>query len=446
MTSSNRLAVYREMRIVCVILMPLLLFGCGGFPVSPKRAYDKCPFEGGEITQMVVSANQPWKDTGIVVDTGDKLFFDAQGTWAFGLGYSCSAAGRTGGVYFSIMPDLAAGALIGRIGEATPFLVGTQRYKIVETPGVLFLCINEKPSVYFDNSGCIDVTISHRKVGLSANSPKTATQPPVPPPPGVSLRSASKTRIVAAGISTYSDSGISKVDYAASDAQAFAAFAQQAGVPVENITTLVGGDATRSKIIEAVDKLRMATMDKSETAMFYFSGHGAPLVKDGRIYSSVVVPYDASEQNLGATGIDLDWLRERLGDLPGNSIVILDACFTGKEGRSIMAKNLRGLAIVPKSTDIVPPPGANTWWLTATSGDNFANDLPRESHGLFTYYLLKALSGEQGVDTDQDGLITIKEAFTWTKEKVQSVSAKSLGRLQVPELMGSGDTALTMPR
>lgn len=84
--------------------------------------------------------------------------------------------------------------------------------------------------------------------------------------------------------------------------------------------------------------------------------------------------------------------------------------------------------------------------MTATSGDNFANDFPKENHGLFTYYFLKALNGEKGVDANEDGLISMKEAFSWTKEEVQAVSAKSLGRLQVPELIGEGDTILTIPR
>ena len=111
-----------------------------------------------------------------------------------------------------------------------------------------------------------------------------------------------------------------------------------------------------------------------------------------------------------------------------------------------MASNLRGIAVVSTMSTITASPPANTWWLTATSGDNFANDLPKESHGLFTYYLLKALRGEQGVDADENGLITVKEAFTWTKEKVTSISAKSLGRLQVPELSGGRDMVLVIPK
>ena len=60
-------------------------------------------------------------------------------------------------------------------------------------------------------------------------------------------------------------------------------------------------------------------------------------------------------------------------------------------------------------------------------------------------HLLKALAGEEGVDTNEDGLISITEAFAWTKENVTNVSAKSLGRRQVPELIGTGDSILTIP-
>ena len=71
---------------------------------------------------------------------------------------------------------------------------------------------------------------------------------------------------------------------------------------------------------------------------------------------------------------------------------------------------------------MAPKPTKNNWWITATSGDNFANDFPKENHGI----------------------ISVKEAFNWTKKEVSAVSAKSLGRLQVPELIGKGDTVLTI--
>ena len=111
-----------------------------------------------------------------------------------------------------------------------------------------------------------------------------------------------------------------------------------------------------------------------------------------------------------------------------------------------MAKNFKGITVVPKDFSVAPKSTKNSWWITATSGDNFANDFSKEKQGLFTHYFLKALNGEKGVDTNEDGLISLREAFAWTKNEVCAVSAKSLGRLQVPELIGQGDTILTIPQ
>jgi uncharacterized caspase-like protein len=69
----------------------------------------------------------------------------------------------------------------------------------------------------------------------------------------------------------------------------------------------------------------MATTEKSVTAIFYFSGHGAPIVKNGKIVDSALVPYDARENSLEYTGIKISTLHEMLSDVRGNWIVILDA-------------------------------------------------------------------------------------------------------------------------
>lgn len=261
----------------------------------------------------------------------------------------------------------------------------------------------------------------------------------------VMWRAPGKTRVVAVGIGKFGDTTIPKVDYASSDAQYFASFAKSAGIPQANITYLADEQATRNDITDSILKMKMATSETSETAIFYFSGHGAPVVKDGKVTDAVLVPYDAKESSLEFTGIRMSTLQNMLSDVRGNWIVILDACFSGKEGRSLMVKNVKGVAIVPKGFNAVSDSKQNSWWVTATSGDNFANDFPKVKRGLFTYYLLRALSGEKGVDINEDGLISLQEAFTWTKTEVQGVSAKSLGRLQVPELTGQGDIFLTMP-
>ena len=265
-------------------------------------------------------------------------------------------------------------------------------------------------------------------------------------PTQVSWRAPRKTRILSVGVGDFKDTAIPQIDYAESDARGFASLAKSSGIPEENIIHLTNKDAYRNAVTNALIKLKTATTDRSETAIFYFSGHGAPIVKNGKIVDAALVPYDARENSLEYTGIKISTLRELLSDTRGNWIVILDACFSGREGRSLMTKNIKGICVVPKDFTVAPKSTKNNWWITATSGDNFANDFLKENHGLFTYYFLKALNGEKSVDANEDGLISVKEAFNWTKKKVSAVSAKSLGRLQVPELIGKGDTILTIPR
>ncbi len=262
----------------------------------------------------------------------------------------------------------------------------------------------------------------------------------------VTWRAPKNVRILSVGIGSFKDSQIPQVKHARFDGQLFASFVKSSGVPEENINCLTNEDAYRSDITDALMKLKIATTEKSETAIFYFSGHGAPIVRDGKIVDSALVPYDARENSMEYTGIKVSTLHEMLSDVRGNWIIILDACFSGKEGRSLMVKNVKAISVVPKDFNVISKSGANTWWITATSGNNFANDFPKENSGLFTYYFLKALNAEGGVDSNRDGLISMQEAFNWTKKEVQAVSAKSLGRLQVPELIGEGDTILTIPR
>jgi len=262
----------------------------------------------------------------------------------------------------------------------------------------------------------------------------------------VSWRSPRNARLLVVGVGIFQDGSIQKLKNAAVDASNYSALILGSGVPNQNIIELFNEKATRSNITDAIVKIKMATTKRAETAIIYFSGHGAPIVKNGKIVDAVLVPYDARENSLEYTGIKLSTLREMLSDVRGNWIVILDACFSGKEGRSLMAKNVKAIVPVPKNFSVAPKPKRNTWWITATSGDNFANDFPKENSGLFTHYFLRALNGERGVDINEDGLISLAEVFKWTKKEVKAVSAKSLGRLQVPELIGKGDTILTIPR
>lgn len=172
-------------------------------------------------------------------------------------------------------------------------------------------------------------------------------------PAQVLWRAPRKTRVLSVGVGDFKDTAIPSIDYAETDARDFAFLAKSSGIPEENISHFTNEDAYRNDITDALMKLKVATTERSETAIFYFSGHGAPIVKNAKIIDAALVPYDAREDSLEYTGIRISTLREMLSDTRGNWIVILDACFSGKEGRSLMAKNVKGIAVVPKKFNIV---------------------------------------------------------------------------------------------
>jgi uncharacterized caspase-like protein len=65
-----------------------------------------------------------------------------------------------------------------------------------------------------------------------------------------------------------------------------------------------------------------------------------------------------------------------------------------------------------------------------------SNIYAETKHGLFTYFLLRALKGE--ADADDDSWISVKEIFEYVKSHVTRVSRK-MGAEQTPVIMPSLD-------
>jgi hypothetical protein len=109
-----------------------------------------------------VDARQAWTDTGITVNAGDRVVFNASGQIAFG-----ASAGQTAdpngnaAVRRATYPDptVPAGALIGKIGNSAPFAIGMQTQPLgMPASGRLMLGVNDNE--LGDNSGFYTVTIT----------------------------------------------------------------------------------------------------------------------------------------------------------------------------------------------------------------------------------------------------------------------------------------------
>ena len=152
----------------------------------------------------------------------------------------------------------------------------------------------------------------------------------------------------------------------------------------------------------------------------YFSGHGSPDAKSGDAY---LVPWDDDAMFLKSTAYPLKSLYASLGKLKAKRVLVaLDSCFSGAGGRSVLAEGARPL--VTRTEEVAAPAGVTV--LSAASGDEITAMIKDQSHGAFTYYLLKAFN---------NGKLTAKAAYDELKPNVQD-EAHRQNREQTPFLLG----------
>ena len=114
----------------------------------------------GVSRSVNVNAAQQWTDTGIEVNAGDRVAFEASGEVRFGTSAGMTATPNGNDAFhgnFSAR-GLPAGALIGRVGNGAPFGIGMQTQPLaMPGAGRLYLGVNDDK--FGDNSGAFAVTI-----------------------------------------------------------------------------------------------------------------------------------------------------------------------------------------------------------------------------------------------------------------------------------------------
>lgn len=113
---------------------------------------------------IFVAATQRWTDTGIIVDAGDLLTFNVDGSVRLSEDPNdvASPAGSRSGrrATDAPLPQSLAGGLIARIGDSAPIFVGDRRTLRAPLGGRLYLGVNDDHLE--DNSGEFRVTVTVR--------------------------------------------------------------------------------------------------------------------------------------------------------------------------------------------------------------------------------------------------------------------------------------------
>jgi len=218
------------------------------------------------------------------------------------------------------------------------------------------------------------------------------------------------------GIERYQ--GIPKSDYSYGDAKLVKAYLTALGFKARNIEFIADEKATQSSIKKTIETWLPNRVKKDSRIFIYYSGHGAPSTRSGEAY---IVPFDGDPNYLEDTGYSLKRLYNNLGKLQVAEVtVVLDSCFSGAGGRSVLAKGARPLVMM---TDVKVIP-SNMAILSATQGTQISTSSTEKGHGVFTYYFLKAL---------KEGKKTIGEIYEYVKPLVED-EAKQLNVQQSPSI------------
>ncbi|MBQ9655281.1 MAG: caspase family protein [Prevotella sp.] len=212
------------------------------------------------------------------------------------------------------------------------------------------------------------------------------------------------------------------VPYAENDGVVVAKYINQTlGIPENNIHVVI--DAGLNKMKRELDWLiTNASTQNAKKIILYYSGHGVPAEN---LSTSYLLPVDGYAKNT-STGLDLTDVYEELGKLPSESVVLLDACFSGAKRKGGMLVESRGISIKPKEIQ----PKGKMIVLSACQGSETAYPIEEQKHGLFTYYLLKKLQ-------TTGGDIEMGTLMDYVTKQVQQQSVVINNKIQTPTVIPS---------
>jgi len=247
-------------------------------------------------------------------------------------------------------------------------------------------------------------------------------------PPASTVKPKDYAYAVIVGVEDYRD--LPKVDYAKRDAEMVKAYLTKSlGYREQNIVMLLNDRVTKSDLEARFEKWlpKQVGANKEAEVFIYYGGHGAP---DPNTNQAFLVPYNGDPAYLETSAYPLTRLYETLGKLPAKNItVVMDSCFSGAGGRSVIQKGARPMLIKVENPLMA---ARNMVVLSAAAGNQISNALPEKRHGLFTYYFLKGLQGE--ADADKDGGVDVEELYAYMKPKVET-EARRMNAEQSPQLL-----------
>jgi uncharacterized caspase-like protein len=234
------------------------------------------------------------------------------------------------------------------------------------------------------------------------------------------------------------------VEFAGRDAYAMREYAVRLlGVPADQVVLLLDDQATKGEIQVVLEDRLQQQVQSGDVVYVYFAGHGISEVKDGTPY---ILPADGDPQSLRFSAYPMNDLYGALGKLKADRVLVfLDACFSGLSARQDQPGML--LAGARPGVLVVQDPvraSRNVISFAAAQNNQVSNAYKEQAHGLFTYFLMKGLSG--AADKNGDGLVQLTELAEYVGDQVSRTSRQLFGQTlhQIPVVKPEPDPGRDM--
>ena len=254
----------------------------------------------------------------------------------------------------------------------------------------------------------------------------------------VTLPKIGKYYAVVIGIGSYQDDKIPKLKYTTVDAEEIYDILtdpQYGNFPKDQVKLLIDEQATYYNIKSAIGTWLRRNARKDDTVIIFFAGHGAP--EDEKTYW---VTYNANIDDLYGTALSNDEIADMLDRVEANKMIaFLDSCYSAATINRTDKK--RSIMIV--KDPFIKFKGKGRLIISSSDGKEQSLEIEKFSHGVFTYYLMKALKGE--ADENKDGFIELDEVWDYVKYRVTD-TARRYGSTQTPILDGSFSAGIVLSK
>lgn len=271
--------------------------------------------------------------------------------------------------------------------------------------------------------------------------------------------------------STYRVFAIGNGDYEGEDADLPEALSDAAAVAQAYGYASFGGqpaitqtyaNLTGQGILNVLDQMIASGADADDVSVFYYSGHGAGSYTNPELRGALV--------GVDNVGVTVEAVRQKLDQVPGTVVVILDSCLSGQfiESKSLAraqsnAFNSEVIAAFSRSTAtnyvskaLTDSPVKSKYKILTACAPLDLSYSSANKYGNFTYLLCYGLGNyykdgayvqvEMQADADGDEIVTLKEEYESIKSTMDRMNASTPYIRQQVQVWPAGDYTAIIAR